>query len=261
MTVNTLASSSSGNCTIVSHGNTHLLIDAGISLRRIRDGLRRIGLSPDDLAGVLVTHEHSDHIGGVAILVKYHRTLLFSSHGAGEGICRAVPEAGPYLNCFDIGASFELGDVTVQSFCTPHDAADSVGYRLTAGGKSLCYATDLGYVSEEVMVAAHGADIAIIEANHDREMLRLGPYPPFLKKRVLSKYGHLSNVESGSFAAGLALSGTRYLQLAHLSRQNNTPGLARQAVAEALEGVGVAEGRDLELDVAPPFTPGRMYVL
>jgi len=261
MTVNTLASSSSGNCTVVSQGGTHLLIDAGISLRRIREGLRRVGLSPDDLAGVLVTHEHSDHIGGIGMLVKYHRTPLFSSCGAGDGICRAAPGAGPYMNCFEIGAPFELGDITVLSFSTPHDAADSVGYRLTAGGKSLCYATDLGCVTDEVMDAARGADIAIIEANHDREMLRLGPYPPYLKKRILSKYGHLSNSDSGRFAAGLALSGTRCLQLAHLSRENNTPGLARQAVADALGEIGIVAGRDLELDVAPPFTPGRTYVL
>ena len=238
MTVNTLASSSSGNCTIVSQGNTHLLIDAGISLRRIRDGLRRVGLSPDDLAGVLVTHEHSDHIGGIRMLVKYHRTLLFSSYGAGDGICRAAPEAGPYVNCFEVGASFELGDITVRSFCTPHDAADSVGYRLLAGGKALCYATDLGCVTDEVMDAALGADIAVIEANHDCEMLMLGPYPAHLKRRILSNFGHLSNTDSGSFAARLALSGTRCLQLAHLSRENNTPVLARRAVATRLRASG-----------------------
>ena len=261
MTVNTLASSSSGNCTVVSQGKTHLLIDAGISLRRIRDGLRRLGLSPDDLAGILVTHEQSDHIGGIRMLVKYHKALVFSSCGAGQGICSAIPEVEPFVNCFEIGASFELGDIAVRSFRTPHDAAESVGYRLLAGGKTLCYVTDLGCVTEEVSTAAYGADIAVIEANHDREMLRSGPYPPFLKRRILSKYGHLSNSDSGSFAAGLAMSGTRFLQLSHLSRENNTPELARQTVEDALGKSGIVAGRDIELDVAPPFTPGRLYKL
>jgi len=261
MTVNTLASSSSGNCTVVSQGNTHLLIDAGISLRRIRDGLRRLGLSPDDLAGILVTHEHSDHIGGIRMLVKYHKALVFSSCGAGQGICGAMPEVEPFVNCFEIGVSFELGDITVRSFPTPHDAAESVGYRLMAGGKALCYVTDLGCVTEEVATAAYGADIAVIEANHDRDMLRSGPYPPFLKRRILSKHGHLSNNDSGSLAAGLAMSGTRFLQLSHLSRENNTPELARQTVEEVLGKKGIVAGRDIELDVAPPFTPGRLYEL
>lgn len=261
MTVNTLASSSSGNCTIVSHGKTHLLIDAGISLRRIREGLHRHGLAPGDLAGVLITHEHSDHIGGLAMLIKHHNALVFSSCGSGDGICLAMPEVSPFMNRFEIGTSFELGEITVRSFCTPHDAADSVGYRLQAGGKALCYATDLGYVTEEVLGAAYGADIALIEANHDREMLRNGPYPPFLKRRILSKYGHLSNNDSGLLAADLAMTGARFLQLSHLSRENNTPELARQTVAEALGKKGFAVGRDIELDVAPPFTPGRVYVL
>jgi len=261
MIICTMASSSSGNCTVVSQANTHLLIDAGISLRRIREGMRRVGLSPDDLAGVLVTHEHSDHISGIEMLVKYHKTPVFSSCGAGNGMSAAIPDAEPYINCFEIGAAFELGDITVRSFITPHDAAESVGYILQAGGMTLAYVTDLGHVTDEVMNAASGADVAIIESNHDRDMLKNGPYPPFLKQRILSKRGHLSNFDSGAFAASLAQSGTRYLQLSHLSRENNTPGLARKTVENALIAGGIAIGFHVELDVAPPFTPGRMYVL
>jgi len=261
MTICTLASSSSGNCTIVSQAGTHLLIDAGISLRRVREGLRRVGLSPDDLAGVLITHEHSDHIGGLEMLVKYHKTPVFSSHGAGYGICAAIPDAAPYVNFFETGAVFQLGDIAVGSFLTPHDTAESVGYRLLAGGVTLAYVTDLGCVTDEVIDAASGADIAIIESNHDRDMLRSGPYPQYLKQRIMSKYGHLSNLDSGALAARLVLSGARYLQLSHLSRENNTPGLARKTVENALISSGFAIGRHAELDVAPPFTPGRVYVL
>jgi phosphoribosyl 1,2-cyclic phosphodiesterase len=261
MVICTLASSSSGNCTVVSHGSTHLLIDAGISLRRIRDGLRTLGLRPDDLDCVLVTHEHSDHISGIKMLVKYHKTPVFSSIGAGIAISGAVPEADPYLSCFETGAEIGFGDITVSSFETPHDAPGSVGYTLWAGGKKLAYATDLGCVTSEVMGAASGADIAIIEANHDRDMLKSGPYHYMLKKRILSEHGHLSNNDCGRFAAGLVSSGARYIHLAHLSRDNNTPGLARETVAKALRDNGMAEGKDVELEVAPPFAPGRVYSL
>ena len=261
MTVCTLASSSSGNCTIVSHGGTHILIDAGISLRRVKERLNRTELSPADLACVLVTHEHTDHISGIEMLIKYYKTPIFSSPGTGRAICCVVPESEPFLNCLETGAEFEFGDFTVSSFRTPHDASESVGYTLRAGGKRLVYVTDLGCVTPEVMDSALGADIAIIEANHDCERLRTGAYPDFLKKRILSDHGHLSNSDSGDFAARLALSGSHYIQLAHLSRENNTPELACQAVGQSLRENGITAGKDVELDIAPPDSPGRMYKL
>jgi len=261
MTICTLASSSSGNCSIVSHGNTHILIDAGISLRRIRTGLHHFGLSPDDLDGVFVTHEHSDHISGLEMLTKYHKIPVFSSFGGGVGICGAVTWIEPFLSCFEIGAALEIGDISVCSFCTPHDAAGSVGYTVLAGGKKFVYVTDLGHVSDVVAQAAAGADIAMIEANHDIEMLRRGPYPAFLKRRVLSDHGHLANKDSGEFAAKLADSGTRNIQLSHLSRQNNTPELALATVERALSAKGITPARDVELDVAPPYEMGRVYVV
>ena len=261
MKVCTLASSSSGNCTVVSQGSTHILIDAGISLRRIRESLDRAGLTPDDIMCVLITHEHIDHISGLNMLVKYHKIPVFSSRGAGYGLSAAVPQVEPFLNCFETGVEFELGGITVQSFSTPHDTFGSVGYTLKAGGKKLVYVTDLGFVTEAVLEAALGADIAVIEANHDRDMVKRGPYPDFLKKRILSEHGHLSNSDSADFAVRLAGSGTRYIQLAHLSRENNTPGLARETVAFALHEGGVRIGKDAELDVAPPDAPGRSYTV
>jgi len=220
-----------------------------------------VGLSPDDLSGVFVTHEHSDHISGIKMLIKYHKTPIFSSFGAGKYFFGAIPEIEPFVNCFETGVEFELGHISLRSFRTPHDAMESVGYRLQAGGKALAYATDLGHVTDEVLDASLGADIAIIEANHDRDMLNRGPYPHYLKRRILSKHGHLSNNDSGSFAARLAASGTHHIQLAHLSRQNNTPVLARKTVEHALQGIGAEVGKDVELDIAPPYTIGRKYVI
>jgi len=259
MRVCTLASSSSGNCAIVSHGGTHILIDAGISLRRIRDGLRQVELTPDKLECVLITHEHSDHIGGIGMLTKYHKTPVFCSGGASNGISSAYPDAGPFISAFEPGTSLALGAITVTSFRTPHDASDSVGYIIEAAGRKLIYVTDLGCVTQEVLDAVKGADAAVIEANHDREMLRNGSYPSFLKNRILSKKGHLSNDDSAHFAVLLAASGSRKILLAHLSRENNTPERAGSTVADTLRGNGFVTGKDIELDVAPPFSMSRVF--
>ena len=261
MRICTLASSSSGNCTVVSYNDTHLLIDAGISLRRIKDCLHMINLTPGDIGAILITHAHTDHISGIKMLLKHHKTPVFSSVGAGNDICSAIPEAEPYINCFETGAGFELGGITVRSFTTQHDAPGSVGYTLHANGKKLAYATDLGRVTDEVLQAACGANAAVIEANHDRNMLHNGPYPFHLKKRILSERGHLANNECGSFAARLALSGSQYILLAHLSRENNTPKLARDTVANALRKEGLSVNKDVELDVAPPDIMGAAYAL
>ena len=259
MTICTLASSSSGNCTIISQGNTHLLIDAGISLRKINQGLKALDLTPDDIAGVLITHEHSDHVKGLEMLTKYHKTSIFSSRGAGMGICCSKPHIEPYINDFEIGASFEMGDIIVSSFNIPHDACQSVGFCLKADGKTLAYATDLGYITQEVMDAMRGVEIAIIESNHDTQMLKSGPYPASLKRRVSSKYGHLSNSDCGKFAVELVKSGTKYLQLSHLSRENNTPALAKKTVEQAMCDVGISPDKDAQLDIAQPFSQSRIY--
>jgi len=261
MKICTLASSSSGNCTVVSHNGAHILIDAGISLRRVKEGLRQIGLPIERLEAVLITHEHSDHISGIGMLIKHYKTPVFCSRGAGSGICRTYPEAGPFVNCFEPGSTFTLNSIKVTSFRTPHDTQESVGYTIEADGKKLIYVTDLGYVTREVIDAATGADIAIIEANHDREMLRNGPYPSFMKKRIMSKYGHLSNDDSAQLSSHLAASGLRRILLAHLSRENNTPECAVDTVGDVLCGDGFVLGDDIELDVAPPFTMSRLYDL
>ena len=259
MRICTLASSSSGNCTIVSNDNIHLLLDTGISLRRIRDGLRSFSLSPGDLSGVLITHSHVDHISGLSMLLKYHKVPVFCSYGTGCGIISGCPEAAPFLNIFDVGSEFDLGGLIVSSFSTLHDAADSVGFTLSANGVKLAYVTDLGCVTDEVVEASLGANIAIIEANHDEEMLRRGSYPPFLKRRILSARGHLANSDCARLAIKLAGSNMHFAQLSHLSLENNTPDLAWATVHDALESAGFKTGVDFELDVAPHGAMSRVY--
>lgn len=261
MRVCTLASSSSGNSVLVSRGNTHILIDAGISLARIRKSLASLDLSPDDLSGVLVTHDHSDHIKGIEMLHKYHGTYVYATERVGrvvERVCRVIPER---IVSIDRQNPFEVGEMGVTAFKTPHDATESVGYTIVSGGKKLFFATDLGCVTQEVMEAARGAELVVLEANHDVELLRCGPYPPHLKRRVLSDRGHLSNTVSGRFTAELVSGGARRVILAHLSKENNTPRLAYDTVCRFLEKAGVTASDGVSLSVAPHDEMSECYII
>ena len=261
MEICTFASSSSGNCALVSHGGTTILVDAGISLRRIRDSLRELGLTTDDLSAVLITHEHTDHICAVRMLLKHTRVPIYASYGVSDGICASVPEAEGRLQPFEAGTSFSLRDICIQSFITPHDTPESVGYVLEGGGRRLAFVTDLGCVTDTVRNAVRGADAALVESNHDVRMLTGGRYPYYLKKRILSDRGHLSNEVCGGLAAELAGGGTRRLILAHLSKENNTPQLAYRTAEEALCRAGAVPGRDVALHVAPADSPGGVYIV
>ena len=228
----TFASGSTGNCALVSAGG-HILIDAGISLRRIRSHLSLSGLTPEDISGVLITHEHSDHISGLAMLVKYHKIPVYAPDAVAVSLRGSVPGIDACLREIVPGEMFSLGDMNIRAFPTPHDVRQSVGYRIE-GDAVFGFATDMGHVTEEVVSGLSGADAVVIEANHDTDMLLAGPYPPYLKQRVLSERGHLSNDSSAALALRLAESGTRTIVLGHLSRENNTPSLAVGAVRRAL---------------------------
>jgi phosphoribosyl 1,2-cyclic phosphodiesterase len=172
-----------------------------------------------------------------------------------------VSEAAPCVTCFEAGTEFVLGEISVTSFLTPHDTPESVGYRFFDGKRSLVFVTDIGCVTRTVLDAVLGADMAVIEANHDLVMLKNGPYPAYLKRRILSEHGHLSNDDSGRLATRLAETGTRRIVLAHLSKENNTPRLAFDTVGGALKSRGAVVGGDVELETAPADTMGRIYIL
>ena len=259
MKVCTFASASSGNCALVSDGRTHILIDAGISMKRIKASLSCVGLCTDDLSGILVTHEHTDHISGLTMLSKYCGIPVIASEDCAYGLIRTVPEAERYISVFEAGREFDLCGLAVKSFRTPHDAPGSVGYTVKSGGSKLAYVTDFGSVTEEIVDAVMGADMAVVEANHDIEMLKHGPYPVYLQRRILSGNGHLSNDDSGVFCSALVNAGARYIVLAHLSRDNNTPRLAYNTVAGTISDCGAKTGKDMELEVAPRDVPGRVF--
>ena len=261
LTYASLASGSSGNAALVSCGSTHILLDAGISARRITAGLKSLGVDPAALTAILVTHEHHDHIAGLSVLTKKLRVPVIASAPTCRQLCGRIPTLDGLLREQAPGTGMQLGGLWVESFSTPHDAAGSVGYSIAADGCRVVLCTDLGYVTPQVKQAVTGCDLLVCETNHDEDWVRSGPYPYALKQRVLGDYGHLSN-EAGAELAALAVqSGARTVVLAHLSSENNTPAHARQAVCRRLCRDGIDPERDLSLTVAPRNETGPVYHL
>ena len=254
-TVHTLASGSSGNAAVLSCGDTHLLIDAGISCRRITAALKELGLTPADLTAILITHTHSDHISGLNTLLKKTACpLLATPRTCRELSCR-VEGIDPRLMGLD--SPITLGEIDMQPIPTSHDAPGSCGWRLDTESGSVGFLTDTGYVTDEALDLLPGVDFVILEANHDVEFLCSGPYPYYLKQRILGLQGHLCNEDAAQFAVTLAENGASDIVLAHLSRDNNTPAMALNAVAAALDGAGLAP----ELSVAPRDTVGPWHIV
>lgn len=245
----TLASGSGGNCSLVRAGSTLLLFDAGISCRRIEQSLKALGLTLGDLSAVFLTHEHADHIGGLKTLAKKCSAPIYAS----RGMAAALPAIPRVLAA---GDALDLPGCRVRSFSTSHDAADPVGYRVDSADGSLGILTDTGFVTDAAREALTGVDTLLLEANHDIELLKSGPYPYFLKQRILGSEGHLSNAAAAEFARFAAEHGTRDILLAHLSKENNTPALAEYAVGRALQSAGIS----VRLGVAPRETMSEVHL-
>ena len=204
MEVCTLASGSSGNSLLICCGSTYVLLDAGISARRITSALKALGADPTRLSAVLVTHEHTDHVSGLATLTKQLGVPVYATAPTLDRLERKVPALARLGRALEAGTGFQLGELWVESFSTPHDAAGSVGYAVTGGGARMALATDLGHLTPQVWDAARGADLLVCETNHDEDWVRSGPYPYALKQRILGDRGHLSN-EAGAELAALAV--------------------------------------------------------
>lgn len=256
-----LASGSSGNAALVSCGQTHILIDAGISARRIVNGLRELDVSLDQLAAILITHDHSDHIGGLNILMKQCKVPIYATIPTCQTIAAKSPHAAALLQPQNSNMSLVIGECTVSSFPTPHDTMGSVGYSITGGGLHMVLCTDLGFVTDEINQVVQGCDLLVCEANHDVDWVRTGPYTNSLKQRVLGNYGHLSNEAGAQLALLAAQSGTRHIVLAHLSSENNSPSHALQVVADCLTQAGIDLEHTVHLSVAPRMEPGLTWHL
>ena len=256
-TVHTLASGSSGNALVLSCGDVRLLVDAGISCRRIGAGLRELGLELADLTAVLITHTHADHVSGLGTLLKRTRVPVYAAASAGRELALRLPEAAGRLEMLELCRPLVLGAVEVTAFPTAHDAPGACGFRFDTPDGAVGLMTDTGYVTEEAADVLPGVALAVLEANHDVETLRSGPYPYYLKRRILGDGGHLSNEDCARFAVTLAEHGAAEIVLAHLSRENNTPAMAQRAVETALSAAGLHPA----LSVAPRDALGEAHVV
>jgi len=230
MKIKTIASGSKGNCTIVLCDNTNLIIDMGISYSRLKESLERNSLSFDMFSGVLITHCHKDHINGLSKLITHTNLKAYIP----EKMYESLKEFLPKSRCEFIEEEFMIEDVKIQILPTSHDAPVSVGYIISYQENSFVYLTDTGYINRKILSKIMGKDIYLIESNHDEIMLMDGPYPRFLKERVISDKGHLSNSATGKYLKKVINENTKYIILAHLSETNNTEELALNTVKKEL---------------------------
>jgi phosphoribosyl 1,2-cyclic phosphodiesterase len=240
VSVSVLASGSRGNTAVVESSRARILVDAGISCRETFKRLKLASLEPKSLSAILITHEHSDHVYGLATLAKKLDIPVFMTGATHQAWARSLrDDAGQLpklakLEIFSAGRQFQIADITVTPFTIPHDAADPVGFTFRAEGAKIAFATDLGYMPASVRDHLRRCDVLIIESNHDLEMLRVGPYPWSVKQRVMSRVGHLSNDSLAQFFAEDYDGAASHIVLAHLSEQNNHPEVARRVAENAL---------------------------
>ncbi len=241
------SSGSSGNCYLVKSQSTALLIDAGISSKRVHDGLDQSVTPLNILSGLLITHEHSDHIKSIKTLWKKNQINVYANANTWAAIKIDIPDDNK--KSFISGEIFSIGDIEIKAFNVFHDATDPVGFSFYHEGKQISIVTDTGHVTEEILQEIAGADLLILEANHDVNMLKIGRYPWFLKQRVLSEEGHLSNEAAGeALVKILSINGKeRSVLLAHLSKENNFPLMAYQTVKNILEEKDYYIGRHIEV--------------
>ncbi|MFH1279403.1 MAG: MBL fold metallo-hydrolase [Candidatus Eisenbacteria bacterium] len=236
LTLCSFASGSSGNAHLIGSGGSYVLIDCGISSLRIRRALGRVGVSPGAIEGILLTHEHRDHTAGLEVFRKGCPVPIYGTAATGETL--PFRAGRDHVRPVEPGRPFAVGPFRITPFRVCHDAADPVGFRIGAEEGDAAFATDLGTVDDGVREAIGGVRVLVLESNHDEELLINGPYPWYLKERIRSRHGHLSNGDSRSALASARHDGLEAVVLAHLSAENNRPGLAMDTAREALRENG-----------------------
>jgi phosphoribosyl 1,2-cyclic phosphodiesterase len=259
--VTILGSGSAGNCTLIETENTRLLVDAGLGKKETLRRLAAVDRQVDCLDGILISHEHSDHIGSLAQVLGQWRTTVYLTEGTHAEVNRILPETAQKrldrIEHIRAGHRFIVGDIEVSPISIPHDAVDPIGFTFRANGIKVAIVTDLGYLPELVKYHLRDSDCLMLESNHDLDMLKVGPYPWHIKQRVMSRTGHLSNHTVSEFLADAEAfdARARYVVLAHLSENNNNPDVARISAEEALRRRTGATAFSGELIVASQDTP------
>ena len=244
-----LASGSSGNCAYLETDDTRLLIDAGLSARQIRQRLLGIGRAPENLSGILITHEHTDHTQGLGVLAGKLGIPIYCNRLTKEGI-EAQFQSQLAFRLFNTGSTFDLGDVSVDTFSVPHDAYDPVGFLFRTHSGNIGFLTDLGHATKLVIERVRSSHALVLEANHDVKMLHDDTRRPWAsKQRILSRHGHLSNDAAAQVAEQVVSADLKHLYLGHLSSDCNSPELARRVVAETLQKIGATH---TQIEAASP---------
>jgi phosphoribosyl 1,2-cyclic phosphodiesterase len=242
VTITVLASGSRGNCAVLSSARASILVDAGLSHRETLKRMKAVGEDPQKIRAIVISHEHADHISGLPVLARklqvpvYITEATYHSWRRGTKDADGKPVKVDRREHFQTGRSFSISDITVSSFTTSHDAADSCGFTFTVGGVKIGIVTDLGCITPNVVHALRGCDGLVIESNYDLEMLRTGPYPMMVKQRIKGRDGHLSNCDLARFFEKDYDGAAAFIVLAHLSEHNNHPEVARQTAYKALGG-------------------------
>lgn len=229
-----IASGSSGNCIYVGSSQTHVLVDVGISCKRIEEGLKKAELTGRDLSAIFITHEHSDHIQGLGVLARKYGIPMYATKGTIDGIINGARNLGEYnkelFREISVDEDLQLGDLTVHPFRISHDAKEPCAYRFESAGSKAAVATDMGTFDPYIVENLQGLNAVLLEANHDIRMLQAGPYTYALKQRILSDRGHLSNDNSGLLINQILHDDLKHILLGHLSKENNMPELAFETV-------------------------------
>lgn len=258
-----IASGSSGNCIYVGSGQTNLLVDAGVSAKRIENGLSGIDIHPDTIQGILITHEHSDHVSGLGILARKYGIPIYATYETILTI-RKIKSMGEIseelFHYVKPDEAFKINDISIEPFSTSHDASNPVCYTMQSDGQKVGIATDLGKFDNYIIAKLKDSDLLMVEANHDINMLMVGRYPYYLKQRILGDRGHLSNDSSADLISRLISRKRQYIQLAHLSKENNYEELAYETVCCELMNRGL-NIPSLQLSVAHRDIPSGMVAL
>ncbi len=248
----TIASGSSGNSSFVGACGEGILVDFGISCRGVTSALKTKGIDPDSLSGILITHEHIDHVRGLAVFLNHHKVPIYASAPVLRYLSdnRLVPE-GSVLSEIDEHGQM-IGNMLVKPFKTSHDSVGSLGYSIsTPDEHRIAVCTDTGYLTNDAREHLLGSEVVLIESNYDNGMLEFGPYPYHLKRRIKGPQGHLSNVDCAAFLSELVRSGTTHIILGHISKENNTPDVALQTCISELSMAGLCRNRDYIIFAAP----------
>ncbi len=262
-------SGSSGNCSFLYTENEGLLIDAGIGIRALKRHFKNFGLHLSSVNNILITHDHADHVKSVGSLSRDHNLSVWTTKAVHEGInnnwCVRCKIAAERAKRVQKGTTFVLGNFTITPFGVPHDSADNVGYCIQYGEVTFVLMTDIGHLTDEMKGFISKANYLVIEADFEKEMLLNGPYPQYLKNRILSPYGHMSNEECGLAIAENATPSLKHVWLCHLSDENNHPDLAEKTVKQILRSHGIVvgneNGADFKMDVLKRKTPSRIFNL